>query len=222
MTGWLRRREHERAVERWRQEERAWQAEQDEMQGLLATAQTFRGASPADDPGIALQTRPGEAVLYSLDGVALIEPRRQPGHWQGGYSGFSFRVAKGVRYHVGGTRGHYVPGAEVPSPIDRGSVTITDQRVVFQGSKQAREWAFAKLLGYQHDPQVPWTAIQVSNRQKVSGVLYDAEHATELHFRLALALARYRGEVPAFVAHLQAELDEHTRSRPLPPPPLPG
>src|SRR5579864_7348210 len=133
MTGWLKRREHDHAVERWRQDERAWQAEQGQLRSLLTAAQTFQGVSPAEDPRIALQARAGEAVFYSLDGVALIEPRRQPGHWQGGYSGFSFRIAKGVRYHVGGTRGHSVQGAEVPTPIDRGSVTITDQRVVFQG-----------------------------------------------------------------------------------------
>jgi hypothetical protein len=144
-----------------------------------------------------------------------------PGHWQGGYSGFSFRIAKGVRYHVGGTRGSYAQGEEVPTPIDTGTVTVTDQRVVFQGAKQAREWLFSKLLGYQHSASMPWTALQVSNRQKVSGVLYDKAHAEDFHFTLALALANYRGEVPAFVAHLEAELKEHEATRPAPPPPGP-
>ena len=35
----------------------------------------------------------------------------------GGYSGFSFRIAKGVRYHIGGTRGHYEPGMKTPAQL---------------------------------------------------------------------------------------------------------
>jgi hypothetical protein len=125
-----------------------------------------------------------------------------------------------VRWHVGGTRGHTVQGEERPTPIDSGTVTITDQRVVFQGAKQAREWDYTKLLGYQHDPRLPWTAIQVSNRQKVSGVLYDNEHAEEFHFRLALALAHYHQDVAGFAQHLQAEIADHEQQRPPPPPPI--
>jgi hypothetical protein len=113
-----------------------------------------------------------------------------------------------------------VQGDEVPAPIDTGTVTITNQRVVFQGAKQAREWAFTKLLGYQHDPALPWTAIQVSNRTKVSGVLYDREHADEFHFRLALALANYHDEVAGFAQQLRGEAEAHNEKRPAPPPPV--
>jgi hypothetical protein len=217
---WRQRRRHDHAVLEWRTADETWQVEQDAMAGLLDVAQTFSGVTRADEPDMALELHRDERLFYAFTGAGLIEPRRLPGHWQGGYSGFSFRVARGVRWHVGGTRGHYVAGAEVPTPIDTGVASITDQRVVFQGNKQSREWLFAKLLGYQHGTDLPWTAIQVANRQTVSGILYDREHAEQFHFRLALALAHFHHDLPGLVAHLTAERDEHARLRPAPPPPL--
>ncbi len=130
------------------------------------------------------------------------------------HSGFSFRVAKGVRYHVGQTRGHHEAGAEQPTVIDTGTASITDQRVVFQGAKQTREWAFSKLLGYQHFDSPPWTAIQVSNRQKTSGILCDAKTAENFQFRLTLAEAHYNDQVPALVSQLEAKLAAHQANRP--------
>jgi hypothetical protein len=218
-VSWLRKHEHERAVKEWQRAEQAWEVEGAELQSFLDLARTFNGLIRTDDPRIALELHADECVYWVGQGASLIEPRRLPGQWQGGYSGFSFRIAKGVRWHVGGTRGHTVPGAEVPTPIDTGSVTITDRRVVFQGTKHVREWDYERLLGYQHDPTLPWTAIQVSNRKKVSGVLYDREHAEEFHFRLALGLAHFHHDVDGLVQHVQAEIADHDRRRPAPPPP---
>jgi hypothetical protein len=220
MAGWWQRHEHEHAVDRWRAEEQTWETEQGRLRELVDTARTFAGVGRGEDTRIPIELHGDERVFYVAEGVALIEPRRLPSHWEGGYSGFSFRIARGVRWHVGGTRGHSVPGAEVPTPIDTGTATITDQRVVFQGDKQAREWAYAKLIGYHHDPAAPWTAIQVSNREKVSGILYDHAHADEFHFRLALALAHYHHDVEGFVHQLEAEVASHAQNEPRPPPPV--
>jgi hypothetical protein len=123
-------------------------------------------------------------------------------------------VAKGVRYRVGGTRGSYVPGEEQPTAVDTGTVSITNQRVVFQGPKQAREWSYSKLIGMQHDPQQPWTSIQVSNRQKVSGFLYDQANAPEIRFRLALGVALFNDASDELAASLEQELAEHDAARP--------
>jgi len=62
-------------------------------------------------------------------------------------------------------RGHYVSGAPTPTAIDNGTVYVTNQRVIFQGSKQTRECKFAKLLGVQHDDVEGSTTLSVSNRQ---------------------------------------------------------
>ena len=195
-----------------------WQEADAHLRALLQVAQTFSGQTASENPNLPLVLRRNERAFFTLGGAGLVESRRGAGHYVGGYSGFSFRVAKGVRYHVGGTRGHYEAGAEQPTVIDTGTATITDQRVVFQGAKQTREWAFVKLLGYQHFDSPPWTAIQVSNRQKTSGVLCDADTAGNFQFRLALALAHYQDEVPAFVAQLDAQIRAHTASKPIPPP----
>jgi hypothetical protein len=220
MSPWFQRRRHDHAVSAWHTADEGWQVEQNALTGMLDVAKTFRGLTRAEQPDLTLELHRDEHLFYAFDGAQLIEPHRLPGHWQSGYSGFSFRVARGVRWHVGGTRGHYVSGAEVPTPMDTGTASITDQRVVFQGGRQSREWLFAKLLGYQHATDAPWTALQVSNRGKVSGVLYDREHAEQFHFRLALALAHYHQDLPGFLAHLTDQLAEHARLRPAPPPPL--
>jgi len=156
-------------------------------------------------------------AFLDYDGAALVEPRRAPGHYTGGYSGFSFRVAKGVRYHVGGTRGTWAPGPESTTPIDRGTLTITDRRLVFRGLKQAREWAFTKMLGYHHDEHEPVTFVQVSNRQKVSGFAYDVAHVPLVRFSFALALAHYHGAVADLRRQVEEELREHEAEKPAPP-----
>jgi hypothetical protein len=210
-------RRYRKAMDEYRRLLEPWQQEADDLRGHLAMAQTFGGVTAADEPSVPLQLKAGERVFEVLEQAALVEPRRLPDRWVGGYSGFSFRIARGVRYHVGGTRGRRVPGEEVPTPVDRGPATITDRRVVFQGSRRSREWDFAHLLGYHHDPEQPYTIFQVSNREKVSGVLYDRQLTEEVHFRLALALAHFRGEVHQLVEHLQKQLTAHDAQRPVPP-----
>lgn len=191
----------------------AWQADEAMLEHCLALA---RGG-PGQAAGMVLKA--GEGCYFSYGNSSLIESRRAQGHYVAGYSGFSFRIAKGVRYHVGGTRGHYVPGPDEPTAIDQGTVFFTTQRFVFLGTRQNREWAFAKLLGYQHDPEAPRTFVQVSNRQKVSGFDYSPEHAVLLQFVMALCLAANQGHVPELVASMQSEAQAHQAAKPQQPPP---
>jgi len=65
--------------------------------------------------------------------------------YEGGYSGFSFRIMKGVRYHVGGSRGHRVGWQEFQA-TDRGQLIITNKRVVFVGGRKTIDTPYAKLL----------------------------------------------------------------------------
>jgi hypothetical protein len=212
-VGFFAKRRERKAQEQYETALARWESDDAELQQMADAAASFQGVT---DQG-SLQLHTDERVFMIFTNAALIEPRRERGHYQGGYSGFSFRVAKGVRYHVGGTRGTYVQGAEVPTPIDMGTVTITNQRVVFEGSKQAREWSFDKLLGHEDHSEAPWTALPVSNRQKVSGFMYDAQHAPEVRFRLALALATHNNTRAAFAASIQQQLADHQASRPAAP-----
>ena len=159
-----------------------------------------------DAPGF--EERKGERTFAILDGVALIEPRRQAGTFQGRSSGYSFRIVKGVNYRIGASKGTFVPGADVPTPIDTGTAFVTNQRVVFRGDKATREWAWSKLISLDHDDDLPWTSLPVSNRQKTSGLYYDEPNAPLVRYRLQQGLAHYQGRVALLTAELQAELGE--------------
>ena len=213
-------RRYRRAAEAYRLEQARWDRDAAELRGQLDVARTFGGATVTDEPQIPLRLHPAERVFSVFQDVGLVESRSQGGHWEGGHSGFSFRVAKGVRWNVGATKGRYAKGEERPTMIDTGTATVTDRRVVFQGPKQSREWDFDKLLGYRHASPEPMTSFQVSNRERVSGLLYDQDQAPEVHFRLALAMAHHQGTVTQLEHHLEAELAAHERDRP-PPPELP-
>jgi hypothetical protein len=192
----------------------SWSAEDAELRQLVERARTYDGSADVSTP---LNLKRDERVFYALTGAGLMETRSGPRQWQGGYSGFSFRVTKRIRYHVGGTRGTSVQGDDQTKLIDTGTATITNQRIVFQGQKQAREWTYSKLLGYQHDQHSPWTPIQVSNRQRVSGIRYDANAAAAFQFNLALALATFNNTRDQFASGLAKELEEHQAQKPVAP-----
>ena len=106
-------------------------------------------------------------------------------------------------------------------------MTSPGQPTALDGSAPAAGGPFpprgppVKLLGYRHASPEPMTSFQVSNRERVSGLLYDQDQAPEVHFRLALAMAHHQGTVTQLEHHLEAELAVHERDRP-PPPELPS
>jgi hypothetical protein len=190
-----------------------WQATNEAIEETLEAARSFFGVAQSElGPGFVLKK--SETAYAFIQQVALIEPRRAPGQYVGAYQGVSLRITKGVRYHVGGTRGHYVPGPESPTIIDQGDALITNQRVLFRGPKQSREWAFSKLIGYSPSADRQWMAIQVSNRQKVSGIAYGEGVADMVEHRLQLALATFQDERPHLVEQIEQELQAHQSRKP--------
>lgn len=184
-----------------------WQAERDRVQSFIARVQTFAGATNAEVPTLPLELQDGERALLVLPGVRLIEPRRLPGHFMGGNSGFTFHVARAPR-------GHTVARDEEPVPIDTGVITVTDRRAVFSGSLHLHTWDYSLVIGFHTNAQPPWTAIALSDRQKVSGVGYDAAHAEEFRFALALGLARAHHAEASLINDLHRQVDELDRERP--------
>jgi hypothetical protein len=210
------RRRERKAAARYQAALEHWQHQRDGQAAALALAQTFKGEATTE-----LLLHQGEALFAKVTNVGLVEERKGPGHWQGGSSGVSIPVASlgghAVRYHVGATRGHYVQGTPHPTAIDTGTVFITNQRLVFTGHAQTRECAFAKLLGYQHGADGS-TTLSVSNRQRPVTIYYGAAIKGWVELRLDLALAQFRGEVPAFVQRLQQGLATLDGEKPQPPP----
>jgi len=86
--------------------------------------------------------------------------------YQGGGGGFSFRIARGVRYHTGRTRGRSVVVGTKLVAEDTGFLTITSRRCVFTGNKKTLEFLYSKLV----DIAVFTDGIRfhVSNRQNAS------------------------------------------------------
>jgi hypothetical protein len=159
-----------------------------------------------------LVLKPGERMVYGLQGAGLFEPRRQPGHYSGRSAGVSVPVVDGIRLRLGKSAGTFVQGNEKPALIDTGDATFTTQRVVFQGSKYTREWLYAKLIGIMHSANQPWTEIQVSNRQKTSGIVYTNPTSDEVRLRLTVAVAIFNGEGQETADKLRDELSKLDRA----------
>jgi hypothetical protein len=201
-----------------------WQSQDDRLSTLIELAHNFRGLTAQQVERVPVALKPGERVYLIITGAALVEPRSNGGQWQGRSSGVSVRIpgTRSARYRIGANKGQYVRNEDKPTVIDEGTAIVTDRRVAFAGAKQAREWQWSKCLGVQHQPEAPWTAIAVSNRQKTSGILYGEAAGEMVRFRLDLAYAVATGEIDDLAAELDAERAEHRSHQPgaaLPPPP---
>jgi hypothetical protein len=160
------------------------------------------------DPDWPLVLKHGERLFSEVRGAGLFEPRREAGHWEGRSAGVSVPVGDtGLRVRVGKSAGTYVQGVEKPTVIDTGSASITSERAVFQGDKYTREWDYSKLIGVVHYSDHPATAIQVSNREKTSGIVYAGVPSTEpLRLAMTVAIALYNGERDETLEELRTEL----------------
>ena len=123
-----------------------WLAIHPEMLSKLVVAKVNDGRLDTLEAPHVL-CKPGESVFLETN-VALMKDVVQR-EWRGANSGFSFRVAKGVRYRVGQSRGHMVEVGVQTVVQDVGMLSITSQRVVFLGSKKTSEIPYSKLAGFE-------------------------------------------------------------------------
>jgi hypothetical protein len=199
---------------KWKRQRAKHRAEQQEMSAkevrdaLAAAVQICEGETATLNLEWPLVLHPGERIVYAMRGAALVEPRRGPGHWKGGSAGVSVPTGiDGIRLRFGKTRGTYEQGEEKPTIIDQGDATITTERVVFQGPKYTREWEFSKLIGMMNPTDIPWTAIQVSNRQKTSGIGYESgDTAALIRTEFSVAVAIHSGEPAEMIEDLNKKI----------------
>lgn len=151
----------------------------------------------------------GEEVLAKVVGVALIETKRGPSTFSGGSMGISFRVTQRVSLRQSGFRGRSTPGEEAPAVSDQGEFVITDQRGVFIGTKQTREFLWSKLLSYQLVPlggnMIMY--LPVSNRAKVSGIGGDEQSMDDVMKRVAFGVSIATGRSEQFIASLNEQIN---------------
>ena len=106
-------------------------------------------------PGIILKE--GEVAYLEVQADLMKEVRNTTRV----YSGVSFRLVKGVYYHMGTSQVGSVSTSL--QPVDRGKLTVTSKRVVYTGSQQSREIAHSKIMAVNtYDDGIQFN---LSNRQ---------------------------------------------------------
>ena len=111
----------------------------------------------------------GESAYWSESGT-LYEEKVVSRRYEGGSTGVSFRVMKGVSFRVGNHRGHVV--SETGSvPVSHGRLIVTNQRLIFQGDRKSFTARFEKIIEVQ--PAIDGIRFSEANCQKPRAVLYD-------------------------------------------------
>lgn len=95
--------------------------------------------------GIVLTTN---EIAHFIVPAKIIEERVINQGYQGSSSGVSIRVAKGVSFKVGQSRGRLIKETGVV-PVDAGDVILTNKRVLYKGQRKSFSFAFSDLMGYQ-------------------------------------------------------------------------
>jgi hypothetical protein len=163
-----------------------WAEDVELLKKLIAV---FTAASKGEDsaPNVVVQ-KDGEIALWGATGI-FHETGRTPSQYVGGSSGFSIPVVAGIRYRVGAMKGTVIPGEELQMDKDSGNVLLTSARIIFFGGIKTQEWRFDKLLGASTSPDETDFFFNVSNRQKTSGIRFDAPSGREFNRFLALAIS---------------------------------
>lgn len=180
-------------------------------QARLDAVKNFYGVTGADKPDdINVVVKAGESIYCHVTDAVLVEPRKGPGQWKGRSQGISMPIpGTRLRYRVGASKGTFHQGEETPTAIDTGTFTVTSTRAIFAGQKHSREWAWSKLLSVtNYDPG--WTAIAVSNRQKISGVGIGSTNRELFEFWIDLAVARATNDIAALEEDCQSDVDQLT------------
>lgn len=114
-----------------------------ELRKLRLISEIQRGNLPTlTAPNVILQKA---EVAHWKEPASLIEERVISRRYEGGSQGFSFRIAKGVSYRVGGHRGHIV--SETGNvPVSRGNLVLTSKRTIFEGDRKSFSLKFDKIL----------------------------------------------------------------------------
>jgi hypothetical protein len=199
--------ENERRLRAYQETERVWAAGIDahtwhSEQARLVHPVVVRRTSIVVKAGEKIIWETPHATMFEVpDGLSLFKPV---------HSLFS------PLGHGGGHAPILVPPSTLRSS---GEVVVTTRRVIFSGPKGNREWLLAKLTGVAHSTASPSTVMRVDNRQRLSGLLFEAEAAYRFQFYLSLALAEAQNDLAGFRTHLAQSQAYHESQRPAVPPP---
>lgn len=120
------------------------------------------------DDDFVFSTQKDEVVIARVSQTILNEYRSNGSTSSGGFGGVSFPVFGKVRANVGGYSGKSRRNPEESTPIDVGTSTYTNQRIVFAGENVVREFDLGKLVNLEAGDNGITLTIAVSNRDKAS------------------------------------------------------
>lgn len=121
-----------------------------------------------EDEDYVFATQKGEVVIARVNQTMLKEFRSDGSTRSGGFGGVSFPLFGRVRGNVGGYSGRSTRNPEESTPIDVGTSTYTNQRIVFAGENVVREFDLDKLVNLEAGDNGVTVTIAVSNRDKAS------------------------------------------------------
>lgn len=196
------------AARRYRREVNAWLAQVRQAAGFVAASEN----PYASDIDIAVQLNRGEQVVRAFSGVDLISPKHA---FVRDSVGASYRLTE--RTTVRASHAVTTQTNDQPTPIDTGHLLITTQGVRFLGKTRTITWEFRRVVAVAHDPGGAWTALHVSNRQRLQGFGYWRSRGPELRFFLALAMAIYEDRLDSFRSQLTADAMSIIKAPPNPP-----
>lgn len=87
----------------------------------------------------------GESLLWTYNGVTFYFEKIER-EFVGQHSGFSFRVAKGVTYRVGGSKGHPVEHSHMEN-MGQGTLYLTNKNMIYYSPQKSVKIPYAKLIG---------------------------------------------------------------------------
>jgi hypothetical protein len=109
----------------------------------IVIANANAGRFPQAAPPLHIMCKPGEEVYMESHSSLLKEVADR--QWQGGFSGFSFPIVKGVRYRTMNTRGHVQQVGTKMVVKDTGVLSVTSTRLVFSGQSTTQESLYGEI-----------------------------------------------------------------------------
>jgi hypothetical protein len=143
----------------------------------LVLQEAAAGRLPVLDPAqVPLVLAPGEEAHVATP--CRIDQERVVGRTGGGgYSGLSFRIARGVRYHIGGSRGRSYP-VKAQVTVSRGILVLTSRRATYLGSTRGFNKPWAKVTAV--EPYADAVTFYFADRQNATTLLYEDPGAAPL------------------------------------------
>jgi hypothetical protein len=143
------------------------------------------GSTPPNPPNVFL--RNNERALWS-EQAQLLEEIVVDRRYESGSSGVNFKIAKGVSWKVGATRGRMISEKGIV-PVDHGAFIMTDKRLIFDGALKSFDVNLTKIISINF--QLNGVVFTQSNRSKQRKLQFNGENGD-----IMCAIINYLGNQP--------------------------